>query len=502
MDERVLTHTIHDLFVRCKFIVICLLILGELGDTHSLKKSESLAMSTTPCTSNPQLTSWANYNGTVNGTNNNQMSSTSENENQANGYDASGDIANDGINQYLYDGEGRICAVSHYVALLGTTFMTGYLYDADGTRVAKGTLQNMNTCDPSPVGQGGNGFQFSENYVVGPGGEELTMLDGNNNWQRTNVYAGGTLLATYDLVSGNPALHFHIEDPLGTRRMQLSGELANLGQPETDIQSLPFGDGLTTYPDQYAATSDDSTPLHFTGKERDTESGNDYFGARYYASSMGRFMSPDWGPFPMPVPFALRENPQSLNLYNYVLNNPSKSVDRTGHYHCDPDSSTTSTDSDGNVHLTVTKGACHLDPGDFPNLTVAKGLTWFNEHLNPAYHLMAIPVKIAIHTQRLKDDKMVFDAAWGAMTAMMMNPMQSQDQQFDQSAATAINAERDYDNTALYGIGADLQEVVGLIEARFPGSGTAVENAIKSGADITEDSLSKTIQTAQDIKTE
>jgi RHS repeat-associated protein len=31
----------------------------------------------------------------------------------------------------------------------------------------------------------------------------------------------------------------------------------------------------------------------YTGKERDTESGNDYFGARYYASSMGRFLSPD-----------------------------------------------------------------------------------------------------------------------------------------------------------------------------------------------------------------
>jgi RHS repeat-associated protein len=31
----------------------------------------------------------------------------------------------------------------------------------------------------------------------------------------------------------------------------------------------------------------------FTGKERDQESGNDYFSARYYASAMGRFMSPD-----------------------------------------------------------------------------------------------------------------------------------------------------------------------------------------------------------------
>ena len=34
-------------------------------------------------------------------------------------------------------------------------------------------------------------------------------------------------------------------------------------------------------------------PLHFSGKERDSESGNDYFGARYYGSSMGRFLSPD-----------------------------------------------------------------------------------------------------------------------------------------------------------------------------------------------------------------
>jgi hypothetical protein len=32
---------------------------------------------------------------------------------------------------------------------------------------------------------------------------------------------------------------------------------------------------------------------HYTGKERDTESGNDYFGARYFASSMGRFL---WKP--------------------------------------------------------------------------------------------------------------------------------------------------------------------------------------------------------------
>jgi RHS repeat-associated protein len=68
-----------------------------------------------------------------------------------------------------------------------------------------------------------------------------------------------------------------------------------------------------------------------TGKERDTESGNDYFGARYYSSAMGRFMSPDWSAQVEPVPYAKLDNPQSLNLYTYALNNPLRIVDLDGH---------------------------------------------------------------------------------------------------------------------------------------------------------------------------
>lgn len=68
-----------------------------------------------------------------------------------------------------------------------------------------------------------------------------------------------------------------------------------------------------------------------TGKERDTESGNDYFGARYYSSSMGRFMSPDWSAKEDPVPYAHLDDPQSLNLYSYVENNPLFKADLDGH---------------------------------------------------------------------------------------------------------------------------------------------------------------------------
>jgi len=244
-------------------------------------------------------------------------------------YDAAGNATYDGMNYYAYDGEGRVCAVQNYPASGGVAAY-GYIYDAEGIRVAKGSITpspNLLTqplsCDPTA-----NGFQLTENYVVGPGGEELSMLDGSNNWQRTNVYAAGKLIGTYDAIG----LHFHLEDPLGTRRMQLSGNPNSVGQPETDIQSLPYGDALYSFADQYAGpTADDATPLHFTGKERDAESGNDYFGARYYASSMGRFMSPDWSAKAEPVPYAKLADPQSLNLYVYVLNNPMTGIDKDGH---------------------------------------------------------------------------------------------------------------------------------------------------------------------------
>jgi len=76
---------------------------------------------------------------------------------------------------------------------------------------------------------------------------------------------------------------------------------------------------------------DTRTESRYTGKERDTESGLDYFGARYYASNMGRFMSADWSPNIQPVPYASLGDPQSLNLYIYAGNNPLSRFDLDGH---------------------------------------------------------------------------------------------------------------------------------------------------------------------------
>lgn len=63
----------------------------------------------------------------------------------------------------------------------------------------------------------------------------------------------------------------------------------------------------------------------FTGKERDAETGLDYFGARYLSNAQGRFTSPD-----VPLLDQGPSDPQSWNLYSYVRNNPLKFIDPTG----------------------------------------------------------------------------------------------------------------------------------------------------------------------------
>lgn len=75
----------------------------------------------------------------------------------------------------------------------------------------------------------------------------------------------------------------------------------------------------------------DSNHYKFTGKERDTETGLDYFGARYYGNWTGRFLTPDWAAKPITVPYANFGNPQSLNLYSNTKNNPTTFGDPDGH---------------------------------------------------------------------------------------------------------------------------------------------------------------------------
>ena len=220
-----------------------------------------------------------------------------------------GNMVYDLQNQYLYTANGQVCAVQQPMAFGVAGPMIGYLYDAEGHRVAKGKLTSM-SCDPTA-----NGFQATDVYIIGPDGQEMTEVEGSGNWVHTNVSADGGMIATYK--NDGLGAHFQLADWLGTRRVQTD----YLGQIEDQCQSQPFGDGLTC-----SGPGVDVSRHHFTGKERDSESGLDMMGARYYGSTMGRFMSPD----PSGLVFASLANPQSLNLYSYAQNNPLIYTDPTG----------------------------------------------------------------------------------------------------------------------------------------------------------------------------
>ena len=138
---------------------------------------------------------------------------------------------------------------------------------------------------------------------------------------------------------------------------------------------LPFGEeipgGIAQRPSPFGGSDDISQ--RFTGKERDSESGLDYFGARYYGSALGRFTSPDPAWFFASHP----EDPQSWNLYSYVANDPLNSVDIDGNdcVHLNSAGTDVQRDKNGNptgIDQHTDQGHCEGGGGYWVNGTVTR----------------------------------------------------------------------------------------------------------------------------------
>jgi RHS repeat-associated protein len=144
------------------------------------------------------------------------------------------------------------------------------------------------------------------------------------------LYATGDTLSNVVVTSsasGAAKVQWLVPDHLGTPRIIIdqTGNLANVKRHDY----LPFGEelfagtgGRTVW---QGYTGGDGVRQQFTAKERDTETGLDYFLARYYSATQGRFTSADtFG--------GSSSNPQTLNLYAYTNGNPLRFVDPTGHF--------------------------------------------------------------------------------------------------------------------------------------------------------------------------
>jgi RHS repeat-associated protein len=109
-----------------------------------------------------------------------------------------------------------------------------------------------------------------------------------------------------------------------------------LGSSRSMVQSgqtsLCYDADFTPFGTERVVNASCSSSYKFEGKERDTETNNDDFGARYYSYRFGRWLSADWSSVPAPVPYANLSNPQTLNLYAMVSDNPETFADLDGHF--------------------------------------------------------------------------------------------------------------------------------------------------------------------------
>ena len=201
-------------------------------------------------------------------------------------YDAVGNVTKDpttAAGAMVYDAENRQTSYTK------AAVTTSYSYDGDGRRVKK----------------------------VDSTGTTVFVYN-----------AAGQLVAEYTdaATSGTATMSYLTTDHLGSTRVVTDGT----GAVKARHDYLPFGEeigsgkGGRASVTGYAAV--DSTRQRFTSKERDTESGLDYFLARYYSSAQGRFTSPD----PIPITPERQLDPQAINLYQYVRNNPLAYLDPTG----------------------------------------------------------------------------------------------------------------------------------------------------------------------------
>jgi RHS repeat-associated protein len=217
------------------------------------------------------------------------------------GYDAAGNMTTNGSAAYTYDAENRLTNTAGFT----------YVYDGDGKRLIKcaGTYPS---CSSGTL------------YWTGTGSDALAESDLSGNLTAEYYFFQGMRVVRKDLPSGQ--IHDYMNDPLGTARMVVTPVNASTVTIDEDADYYPYGGEIVV------SGSSAATKYKFTGKERDTESGLDNFGARYFTSSMGRFMTPDWAARPTTVPYAVFGDPQSLNLYNYVRNDPVSRADPDGHY--------------------------------------------------------------------------------------------------------------------------------------------------------------------------
>jgi RHS repeat-associated protein len=213
---------------------------------------------------------------------------TSNNHNTAYTYDAVGHVMSDGTNSYQYDAEGNLIKETS-----GSTTLQ-WAYNALNQQVS-GTFNA-----DSPV----------ETVFDAFGNKASGWFQGNVLTGR--AYWGATPVESYN----STAAHYTTRDGLGSLRMQTDGT----GNVTDERYTLPFGDGATG-----VSGGRDDTDDGFTGLWDGGTGATNHAQFREYSNQAGSWLQPD--PYYGSYDFT---NPQSMNRYAYVLNNPLGYIDPLG----------------------------------------------------------------------------------------------------------------------------------------------------------------------------
>jgi len=206
--------------------------------------------------------------------------------------DANGNMTSGAGRNLSYDPENRPVFIGYSNPVQGAVFT----YDGDGGRVRKTAY----------VTSGGVTTVTTTVYI---GKLYEKVLDSGVTTKY--IFAGNQRIA---LKSSDGSVYYYHNDHLGSSSVITDQS----GVRVEALQYLPYG----VHWNPVASSVD----VHhkYTGQERDDSTGLYFYGARYYDPSLGRFISPD-----TIVPSS--QNPQVLNRYSYVGNNPLRYTDPTGH---------------------------------------------------------------------------------------------------------------------------------------------------------------------------
>lgn len=206
-------------------------------------------------------------------------------------YDQNGNMTSDGLKCYVYNDANQVYKVKDCTS---NKIIAEYLYDYTGRRIVKKEYQNGSL-------------------------KQTTYTPDKSFETKKQATDSSTLNSSYYFVNDESAAK---KNPDGSKifyhndHLNSTNVLTNAsGQLLEETTYYPYGD---------VRAGGSLSKYLFTGQEKDLETGLNYYGARYYNSHITRFTQADTL---LSDPY----DPQQLNRYSYVRNNPLKYTDPSGH---------------------------------------------------------------------------------------------------------------------------------------------------------------------------